>query len=121
MSGNGNTGQLINMSTSSSPVAGKFGQALKLASSAYVNVANASSLVFGTNDFSICFWLKPQSVANNPTPMSKENNGATGGWNIYFSLTGDIHFVQQGVSDFDFGMPISLNTGRLCASRLKTK
>ena len=54
LSGQGNTGQLNAMSTTSSPVAGKIGQALKLdGTDDYVNLGKGSSLDFQTGSMSI--------------------------------------------------------------------
>jgi hypothetical protein len=61
VSGNGNTGQLINMSTSTSPVAGKIGQALKFdGTSSYVNIPASASLT-STNTMTVSAWVKTAS------------------------------------------------------------
>ena len=57
VSGQGNTGQLINMSTTTSPVPGKIGQALKFA--AGVNQYIKTPQVITTNTFTQCAWIYP--------------------------------------------------------------
>jgi hypothetical protein len=64
VSGHGNTGQLINMSTTTSPVPGKIGQALKFnGSSSYVNLGNATSL--GTGNFTMAAWIKASQARSD--------------------------------------------------------
>jgi len=59
---NNNTGTLYNMSTPW--VAGKFGNALDFdGSDDYVQVADHSSISFGTGSFSISFWVKKASFS----------------------------------------------------------
>ena len=60
-SGNGNTGTLVNMSTSTSPVAGKIGQGLNFvaASTQRVALGTSSTLQPGTGvSFSVSLWYK---------------------------------------------------------------
>ncbi len=59
-SGNGNTGTLTNMSTTTSPVPGKIGQALTFvaSNSQYVNLGTSSTLKPGTGLFSVSFWYR---------------------------------------------------------------
>ena len=61
LSGQGNTGALVGMSTTTSPVAGKIGQALQFDGSDYVDAGNGSSLSFGSGAFSVSAWIKPTS------------------------------------------------------------
>jgi hypothetical protein len=62
VSGNGNTGQLVGMSTTTSPVAGKVGQALKFNGTIqnYVMTPLTTTL----NDFTVCAWFKDDGVIN---------------------------------------------------------
>src|SRR3990167_1594971 len=62
LSGQGNTGTLTNMSTSTSPVVGKLGQGLKFvgANTTYVSVANNTPLNL-TTQVSISAWIKTSS------------------------------------------------------------
>jgi len=65
-SGNGNNGQLIGMSTSTSPTAGKIGQALKFngLTSVIEGPSSFSSTYFG-NDFTISAWIKSTDTSTN--------------------------------------------------------
>jgi hypothetical protein len=64
VSGQGNTGQLINMSTTTSPVPGKIGQALKFNGvSSCINQSNSSSLQL-TTAYTMSGWVKTSGVAN---------------------------------------------------------
>jgi hypothetical protein len=62
VSGHGNTGQLINMSTTTSPTPGKIGQALTFINPSndyqFLDIANESNFNF-TGNFSISLWIKP--------------------------------------------------------------
>ena len=63
-SGSGNTGQLIGMSTTTSPVTGKVGQGLKFDGvSSYVNVQNTISTVSKNGVFTASLWFKTNRVA----------------------------------------------------------
>ena len=65
MSGNGNTGTLVNMSTTTSPVAGKIGQALKFdGSTGYVNNTTFSlASLLNRKCSPISMWVKIAPVA----------------------------------------------------------
>ncbi len=68
VSGNGNTGTLVSMSTTTSPVLGKLGQALNFnGTSQYVNIPSpAGSVLDATSTFSVAAWVKVHShVAND--------------------------------------------------------
>jgi hypothetical protein len=56
LSGQNNNGSLINMSTSTSPVQGKIGQALKFNGSDYINMGNVLNM--GTNSWTASAWVK---------------------------------------------------------------
>lgn len=73
-SGSGNNGTLVNMSTSTSPVAGKIGQGLKFDGSItqYVNAGTPSSINFGSGAFSIGLWIKaPTQLTTYPAVIEK--------------------------------------------------
>jgi hypothetical protein len=65
LSGAGNTGQLIKMSTTTSPVMGKIGQAMSFnGTNSYVDVPYNPSFAFErTNTFSVSAWVKVTSTA----------------------------------------------------------
>lgn len=63
LSGNGNTGTLTNLSTSSSALAGALGQALKFnGTTQSVKITNNSNLNFTTNNFAISAWIYPTGI-----------------------------------------------------------
>ena len=65
LSGQGNTGQMINMSTSSSPVAGKIGQVLKFDGSAsYADLGNSTTLN-PTSALTLSAWVKANSLGGS--------------------------------------------------------
>ena len=69
LSGQGNTGTLISMSTTTSPVPGKIGQALSFNSSGQITFGtNVSTFQFGTGSFSISAWFTSTSSALGGTP-----------------------------------------------------
>lgn len=51
LSGNGNIGTMVSMSTTTSPVVGKIGRALRNLSSGYMTVPNSSSIDLNTSMF----------------------------------------------------------------------
>jgi len=61
-SGQGNTGTLINMSTSTSGTIGKIGQALSFNSSAHVQLQNSTSLNLNGSNLTMAAWIKPQTL-----------------------------------------------------------
>src|SRR3989338_6109318 len=72
LSGQGNTGTLTNMSTTTSPVVGKLGQGLKFdGSDDYVNVADAVSWDFGTNSFTLSFWFRLNNSFNTSATITQ--------------------------------------------------
>lgn len=96
LSGQGNNGSLIGLSTTTSPAQGKIGQGFKfvrntVSASQYVKAADASSLdITGSDSFTISFWLKPTVVCdsvNNQNYIEKAQDSVTPGWGIYMSTT----------------------------------
>ncbi len=65
VSGKGNTGKLINMSTTTSPVLGRFGQALSFnGTSQYVSIPNSTSVnMGGATSFSLSAWVNFSSFS----------------------------------------------------------
>jgi hypothetical protein len=73
MSGQGNTGTLINMSTTTSPVAGKIGQALSFnGTSNYVQTPNSSSIK-PSLPITISAWIKLKSSPNGSTIFTSDS------------------------------------------------
>ena len=94
LSGNGNTGSLVGMSTSSSGVAGKIGQALKGSNDSYTAIANSSSINLGTTE-TIAFWIKGLATdafgsflrkSDFSTGWDVQNNTANNNQDIYVRM-----------------------------------
>ncbi len=81
-SGNGNTGQLIGMSTSSSLVTGRVGQAFKFpgSNSTYVDVPSITSSTY-TSNFTVSVWVNYASPSTYQTVLGTRN-GNTSGWQL---------------------------------------
>ena len=80
-SGGGNTARLINMSTTTSPVAGKVGQAIGFkGASKYIDVSSAAS--HNALPLSVAFWFKTDgsSQVTFPGIVSKYASGSSNGW-----------------------------------------
>jgi hypothetical protein len=95
LSGNGNTGTLINGPTFNS---GNSGSIVFDGSNDYVNCGNSTTLQL-TSAITIDIWLKVDTASNFTTAAAK-SNGATGGWTIQLrSLVNEWRFwVNFGVS-----------------------
>jgi hypothetical protein len=95
-SGNNNTGQLIGMSTTSSPVAGKIGQALKFdGATNYVNAGSGASLNI-TGPISSCVLAKSSTAS-----LTGEFLGNRGGGGYRFGVSsGNLLFTYFGVTDW---------------------
>ncbi len=84
-SGSGNNGTITNMSTTTSPVAGISGQALKFdGSDDVVSVNDNDALDFATSDFSFSAWVfTPVGAATGATIFGKWSYSTTvGGWSF---------------------------------------
>ena len=96
VSGNGNNGQLIGMSTSTSPVPGKIGQALSFNNNNYVKAPNSSSLNITGNSITVSFWAKSAiagaQVGYNGL-VTKMYTGGGGGYTIYTGSGGGLYFI----------------------------
>ena len=72
-SGNRNNGQLVSMSTSSSPAIGKIGQAMRLdGSSGYIRVGTTN---FGSNSGTVSIWVNPSTITGT-TQLFAHQNGS---------------------------------------------
>ncbi|MEX0931437.1 MAG: LamG domain-containing protein, partial [Candidatus Paceibacterota bacterium] len=80
-SGTGNTGTLLNMSTTTSPVEGRIGQALEFDGvDDYASVPNSTSLNMSTtNAFTISLWVKMLEFPGSFKPLYYKND-APGLW-----------------------------------------
>jgi hypothetical protein len=80
-SGNGNTGTLVNLSTTTTPIAGKIGQAFYFtgSNSAYIDAGLAGNF---SGNFTAVAWVKKASpITGNYTIMGNRNN-QTSGWQL---------------------------------------
>jgi hypothetical protein len=110
ISGQNNTGQLINMSTTTSPTPGKIGQALKFnGSSSYVSVPDSTSLSL-TSTFSFTAWVKP-SVTGTRVIMTR--NSSPNQDDIQFDGSGNLYYRQYpaGGNGFAFSTAAAVPTG----------
>jgi hypothetical protein len=84
LSGDGNTGQLEGMSTTTSPALGKIGQALNFnGSTSYVD-AGTSAGDMTTNSFSLSLWMKTNTTAQTAQRLINKRDKTTDvGYEIY--------------------------------------
>jgi len=107
VSGQGNTGTLVGMSTTTSPTIGKIGQALKFSGSNYVQAPSSASLEISTR-VSIVVWVRPSSFSGYPTVVSK--NGTADDYQLGFDgTTGFIRPCLNGLCSTGTN-PVPLNT-----------
>jgi len=104
-SGNGNTGAMINMSTSTSPAKGKIGQALKFDGvDDYVDVGDPASEVldFGTGNFSLAAWINVKAKSGALRIINKRDTASQKGYEMYIE-NGNNNlslFISNGVNTF---------------------
>jgi Concanavalin A-like lectin/glucanases superfamily len=97
MSGNGNAGTLVNISTSSSPTAGKIGQALKFNGTNYVDIP--MSLTPST--ITVSLWFRASSLtgsaSGNPRLLANSHTDASDtGFQLMFNSGGASGFFDVG-------------------------
>jgi len=94
-SGSGNSGTLTNMSTTTSPVKGKIGQALTFDGvNDYIDAGSAASLDnLSASDFTVTAWIKPAAIGYISGKM--DNPGGVG-W--YFQAASNYIEVLQAFS-----------------------
>jgi hypothetical protein len=106
VSGNGNTGTLVNMSTTSSPVAGKIGQALEFnGSNQYVTIPSLSGLGT-TNTATFSAWVYSNANQNSYEAISFGRYGGYAGLQTSGYATNMLTFAWTGASSEYFA-----NTG----------
>ena len=93
LSGNGNTGTITNMSTSTAPTAGKIGQAFKFDGvDDYVRVGPNASLS-DLSALTTSAWIKPNSTGGSGYGRIIERGTTlSNGWSVYFDPTRGITF-----------------------------
>ena len=121
LSGNGNTGQLISMSTSSSPVAGKIGQALDFnGSSGEITTTNQVS---DPQTFTLSAWFKTTVASGhkivefeqtqsgtNPPNWDRLLNLGTDGKVYFVTYQGSAHYVTSSAALADGNWHHALGT-----------
>jgi hypothetical protein len=108
LSGSNNTGTLSNMSTSTSPVAGKFGQALKFNGTAsYVAIPDASNVfAFPNTTFTVTGWAKHSSALGTNNQLVNKD-GISAGWFVYFNASKISGFLKDNTSNQAAGLSSS--------------
>lgn len=99
-SGNSNTGQIVNMSTSTSPVAGNIGQGFRFDGvNDYINAGSGATLDNipgqGGGGMTISLWVKPTSLS---TLITKGGNNATF-WRLTAQSGNKLQFEKDGPVD----------------------
>lgn len=98
LSGQANTGTMVNMSTSSVGVSGKNGQAFNFdGTNDYVNIGSASSLRI-TGAITISVWAKTSSSAS--MDMIGSRSASSGGYRFGFIGSSQCLFTYFGVTDW---------------------
>jgi hypothetical protein len=111
-SGNGNTGTLVSLSTTTSPAIGKIGQALSFdGTSRYISVPTFSSLNPDTNDFTIALWVKPKSVGSTDLINTSNNNAGSFTQGFGLGIRSTCLFGTGGNINFNFANGTTRDTG----------
>ncbi|HWB33879.1 MAG TPA: LamG domain-containing protein [Candidatus Paceibacterota bacterium] len=78
VSGQGNTATMVNMSTTTAPVAGKIGQALSFnGSSNYITPGTALAATFQNSSFSVSTWVMFRDTSNSDEALVSIGSSAT--------------------------------------------
>lgn len=109
-SGRNNTGTMVNMSTTTSPVAGKVGQGLQFDGvNDYINITQAVLPTSGTTE--IAFWVKP---AYQDTDQVWIHNFLSGSQSVSFTVG------QTSVGSGRFGVTVGNNAGHWLQSPMSS-
>lgn len=114
ISGQGNNLSLVNLSTTTSPVQGKIGQALKFnGNNQYLSHASISALNFGSGDFAVSFWMKPLSPWGSGTigVIGQKTSDSFNGWQIYQDSGHLSHLDMRITSSHNFLTTATVPTG----------
>jgi hypothetical protein len=115
-SGNGNTGQLIAMSTSTSPTIGKVGQALKFnGSNQEIDMGTPSALNITGNAITVSAWVYPTvSDSNNRGVAGDVNNAVTQGYILYDHAGQPTLAIGNGSTHFESATSLAaINTWQM--------
>ena len=114
LSGNGNTGTLVSMSTSTSGTPGKIGQALKFdGTGSFIMSADADPLDAGTGSFSYGGYFRTFVTASNQL-VSKRAGVSTPftGYEMFINFGQIACTLDDGTSDYlEIDSPTTLNDG----------
>jgi hypothetical protein len=120
VSGNGNTGTLVNMSTTSSPTAGKIGQALKFnGTTQYVSLADIPE----SGNFTVSCWAYPTSFgSSNPVPcVSRAHNGGAFAQNYFIAIVSGLGLGCGVTGEWKFQMSdASGHSAHVCSTAVAT-
>jgi hypothetical protein len=106
-SGNSNTANILNMSTTSSPFQGKVGQAFRFDGvNDVVNAGSSASLTDiqsqGGGGMTVAFWVNPNSNATRYLVAKGGGNNGSGSWSILKASNTDparLSFNKEGATD----------------------
>lgn len=93
ISGHGNTGHLVNLSTTTSPVLGRFGQAMSFNGTSQYLTASGVPFEFPNKYFTVSAWIKAESGSAGGAVIAQD--GYSGGWFVLQSY-GAISFQFKG-------------------------
>lgn len=96
-SGLGNTGTLTNMHQSTSTVAGKIGQGLRMSSRQYIVINDNASLNVSTN-FTLSTWVKLDTLGASKA-IYDSATGGTNRWLVDISSNNKFTFTERGIAD----------------------
>ena len=105
LSGNGNVGSLVSMSTTSAPVAGKMGQALNFDLGGYITAVDQSSP--NPSDITVSAWIKLSADGSAFRYLLDKTSGG-GGYLFKYTLAGAT--LITGGSGRSSGISYPLNT-----------
>jgi hypothetical protein len=97
ISGNGNTGTMVGMSTTTSTVAGKIGSAMQCSGLNYITAPSSPSLEITTN-VSVFAWVKPSATQSNGTPTIVSKNATVANYQLGLDTTTGVTLVRPCVA-----------------------
>jgi hypothetical protein len=112
LSGNNNTGQLISMSTTTSPVPGKIGQALKFnGTSQYISNTSIVSTIASNTAGTVSVWFKLSANTASEPLITVSPPAATNLFRLNYVTPNTIQILAKAASDLYRGtIPITYDT-----------
>lgn len=119
LSGNGNTGQINGMATTTAPIQGKVGQAFRFDGvNDYVSPGSGTSLddiqLQGGGGMSVAFWIKPDEHVASKIIVKGQEANLNGHWLIHRTTQTNparISFAKEGSTDMSSGWNNTLTAG----------